>query len=565
MSRGIFNSNNKTTEVFTFKTNSDSGTTFDPQFFTNSGGSNRRVHIDYGDGSVGYETGPNFSHTYSDNGDIKDVKVYFGDFDNIVALNLVGDGIYGTLDLTNPNFVNSYNFSLHSNSLLSGVTHGYNPSNTTQYYVYGCNITGNHDVSMFPNLGGDFRMHSNPNLTSITHTGSSQVFTYYNVYNCNITGNHDVSMFPNLGGFFQMQSNTYLTGVTHTYSPQVFTLYYIYDSNITGNHDVSMFPNLGGSFHMANNTLLTSVTHTGSSQTFTYYRINNCDITGNHDLSMFPIFGGDFSMYNNPNLTGVTHTYSPQTFSSYWLYNCDITGNHDLSMFPNLGGTFIIDGNPNLTSITHTGSTQNITYRVQNCDITGTHDLTMFPNLGGVFSMEGNDNLIEVLHTASTQTLVTYNIGNNNSLLNVDISMLSGLGRYVQIDYCPLLTGVTFPQSTETFRNVTSSVNNRAFSMFLTPNVDYIDFKPLSGGTMDVNSTYGCTIDIRSHGMTSGEVNRTLVDFEWITTNNPTRWSGVTLDISSNSVPDTTSDGYNGISALSTLTGATYQWTITTD
>lgn len=473
MSRGIFNSNNKTTEVFTFKTNSDSGTTFDPQFFTNSGGSNRRVHIDYGDGSVGYETGPNFSHTYSDNGDIKDVKVYFGDFDNIVALNLVGDGIYGTLDLTNPNFVNSYNFSLHSNSLLSGVTHGYNPSNTTQYYVYGCNITGNHDVSMFPNLGG--------------------------------------------------------------------------------------------SFHMANNTLLTSVTHTGSSQTFTYYRINNCDITGNHDLSMFPIFGGDFSMYNNPNLTGVTHTYSPQTFSSYWLYNCDITGNHDLSMFPNLGGTFIIDGNPNLTSITHTGSTQNITYRVQNCDITGTHDLTMFPNLGGVFSMEGNDNLIEVLHTASTQTLVTYNIGNNNSLLNVDISMLSGLGRYVQIDYCPLLTGVTFPQSTETFRNVTSSVNNRAFSMFLTPNVDYIDFKPLSGGTMDVNSTYGCTIDIRSHGMTSGEVNRTLVDFEWITTNNPTRWSGVTLDISSNSVPDTTSDGYNGISALSTLTGATYQWTITTD
>ena len=161
MSRGIFNSNNKTTEVFTFKTNSDSGTTFDPQFSSNSIGSNRRVHIDYGDGSLGYDAELYPSHTYSDNGDVKDVKVYFGDFDNITILNLFNDDIYGTLDLTNPSFRNCYNFALNSNSLLSGVTHGYNPSNMSQYYLYNCNITGNHDMSMFPNLGGIFYMYGN--------------------------------------------------------------------------------------------------------------------------------------------------------------------------------------------------------------------------------------------------------------------------------------------------------------------------------------------------------------------------------------------------------------------
>ena len=518
MSRGIFNSNNKTTEVFTFKTNSDSGTTFDPQITSNSGGSNRRVHIDYGDGSVGYETGPNFSHTYSDNGDIKDVKVYFGDFDNIIALNLFNDDIYGTLDLINPSFRNCYNFSLDNNSLLSGVTHGYNPSNTTQYYLDNCNITGNHDLSMFPNLGGDFKMQGNPNLTSITHTGSSKVFTYYWLFSCDITGNHDLSMFPNLGGIFIMSLNPNLTGVAHTYSPQTFTNYIISSCNITGNHDLTMFPNLGGGFSMHSNPILTGITHTGSSEVFTSYQLYGCNITGNHDLSMFPNLGGSFRLDNNPNLTGVTHTYSPQTFSSYWLYNCDITGNHDMSMFPNLGGGFIMDFNPNLTSVTH---------------------------------------------TASTQTIGLYRINSCGSLIESDVSMLSGLSGHYTTYQNLSLTGVTFPLTTGTFKNSVSS--DLAFAMSSNPNLGYVDFKPLSGATMDVNSTYGCTIDIRSHGMTSGEVNRTLTDFEWITTNNPTRWSGVTLDISSNSVPDTTSDGYNGISALSTLTGATYQWTITTD
>ncbi len=517
MSRGVFNSSNKTTEVFTFKTNSDSGTTFTPQInFLTSG---RRSHVDYGDGSVGYDAGETFNHTYSDAGTVKDVKFYANNFSDVSFIGLIGDNVYGEFDLSR--FPNCTYFSINSNSStnpsLSAITHTYNNNNITNYYCYYSNLTGNHDLSMFPNLGGDIRLSNNPNLTGVTHTGSTQVFTRYDLWSC----------------------------------------------DIIGNHDLSMFPNFGGEFNMANNLNLTSITHTGSTQVFNRYQVSNCDITGNHDLSMFPNLGGLFNMASNSNLTSITHTASTESFTRYDLSNCDITGNHDLSMFPNLGGVLSFGNNSNLTSITHTASTESFTaYVIQGCDITGTHDLTMFPNFGGLFTAFNNSNLTSITHTASTETFIRYDIGDNTSLLNVDISMLSGLGGIVQIDNCSSLTGVTFPQSTGTFKN--SSII-MSFSMSNTPNVGYIDFKPLSGSTMDVNSTYGCTIDIRLHGMTSGEVNRTLVDFNNIVVSNPSGWSGVTLDISSNSVPDTTSDGYNGVAALSNLTGATYQWTITTD
>ena len=98
MSRGVFNSSNKTTEVFTFKTNSDSGTTFTPQiYFLTSG---RRSHVDYGDGSVGYEAGEIFNHTYSDAGTVKDVKFYANNFSDVNSITLIGDNVYGELDLT---------------------------------------------------------------------------------------------------------------------------------------------------------------------------------------------------------------------------------------------------------------------------------------------------------------------------------------------------------------------------------------------------------------------------------------------------------------------------------
>ena len=189
----------------------------------------------------------------------------------------------------------------------------------------------------------------------------------------------------------------------------------------------------------------------------------------------------------------------------------------------------------------------------------------MFPNLGGFFDMHNNPNLTSILHTGSTQTFSLYSIYSNNSLLESDISKLTGFGGRYRAENCNSLNNIKFPQTNGIFKNSLTLEYSKAFYLRDCPNLGYVDFKPLSGATMDVNSTYGCSIDMRGNGKTTTDVNRTLVDFEFLATNNPSKWSGVTLDISSNSVPDTTSGGYNGISALSTLTGATYQWTITTD
>ena len=51
-----------------------------------------------------------------------------------------------------------------------------------------------------------------------------------------------------------------------------------------------------------------------------------------------------------------------------------------------------------------------------------------------------------------------------------------------------------------------------------------------------------------------------------ISTNlNPAGWTGTTLDMGgTNDAPDGSSGGFNGLAALSSLTGATNNWTITT-
>ena len=73
------------------------------------------------------------------------------------------------------------------------------------YWAKSCQLTGDLDLSMLTQLGGDFQIYSNDNLTSITHTASTQVFDTYRADACGLIGNHDLSMFPNLGGYFNVE------------------------------------------------------------------------------------------------------------------------------------------------------------------------------------------------------------------------------------------------------------------------------------------------------------------------------------------------------------------------
>ena len=372
-------------------------------------------------------------------------------------------------------------------------------------------------------LGGTFVTSSNPNLTGVTHVPSSRVITTYQINNCNITGNHDLSMFPNLGGTFNAGANNNLTGITHTPSSQNFSTYRVAICNLTGNLNLPL-SGLGGSFWVHNNPKLTGITHVPSSQNFSQYWAFDCNLTGNLNLPLSGL-GGGFEVYNNSGLTSITHVTSSQNFSQYYAYQCNLTGNLNLP-FSGLGGEFWVNGNTGLTSITHVTSSRNFSsYYAYGCNLTGTLDLSPLTKLGGSSS-------------------------------GISLGVVSTYSN-------PNLTNIILPNTTQFFRNSSNSENNGAFVLY-SCNFDYIDFKPLSGATFLTGATGNPRISLRDNGMVAADVNRIFVDFSGNATSNPTGWSKINLNIGgTNANPDSSSGGYNGLAAISFLTGSPYNWTIT--
>jgi hypothetical protein len=167
----------------------------------------------------------------------------------------------------------------------------------------------------------------------------------------------------------------------------------------------------------------------------------------------------------------------------------------------------------------------------------------MFPNLGGSFNLGNNSNLTGITHTTSTQVFTIYSLNQCDITGNHDLSMFPNLGGQLRLNLNSNLTNITHPMSTQTFSLY------RAYQS----NLDYVNFLPLSG-------------ELQNNNMSVTDVNHILVDFDNISTNlNPSGWTGTTLDISgTNSAPDSSSGGFDGIAALSSLTGGTNNWTITT-
>lgn len=154
------------------------------------------------------------------------------------------------------------------------------------------------------------------------------------------------------------------------------------------------------------------------------------------------------------------------------------------------------------------------------------------------------------LRTNKLSDLKQFQGEGDNIVGNLDMSGWDNLGGTFYIQSNSALTSITHPTSTETFNNY------RAYSC----NLDYVDFLPLSGATITGD------IQLQDNSMSVTDVNHILVDFDNISTNlNPSGWTGTTLNISgTNAAPDSSSGGFDGIAALSSLTGGTNNWTITT-
>jgi uncharacterized protein YjbI with pentapeptide repeats len=112
------------------------------------------------------------------------------------------------------------NFHLQSNSNLTDINFPISNHEFTQIRVENCDLTGELDLSTI-NLTSLFLAYVNPNLTSISHkayASTATTLSNYRVHSCNLTGNHDLSMFTQLGGQFYINTNPNLTGITHTAS-----------------------------------------------------------------------------------------------------------------------------------------------------------------------------------------------------------------------------------------------------------------------------------------------------------------------------------------------------------
>ena len=616
MSKGLFRSHNKVGQTWSFQTSVTSGSTFDPLVGFSSGSD--RVSWDLGIGG-GYVAGNSLSYTYSgDTGTTKTITLRTNRLSKLTSFRANEDDVSGHVDFTGWDHM-SY-LQLHDNPSMTGITntpsvntisnyevdllystpspglvgtldvsmlslggrfyagnqpvltkidHGSTPQSGSwiDYWIRQGGLTGNHDMSMFTNLGGDFQIYGHSALTGVTHTSSPAVFTFYYLHSCDITGNHNMP-FANLGGDFRIQSNSNLTSITHSASTQNFTRYWAQSCKLTGDLDLSMLTGLGGDFQVWSNGNLTSITHTASTQVFDTYRADACGLIGNHDMSMLPGLGGYFGIEENGGLTGITHTASTEVFTKYSAHACGLIGNHDVSMFPNLGGLFRVNGNPSLTGITNTTSTQLIQYWAYQCNLMGELDVSMFPSLMQFFNVSENGNLTSILHTGSTEDIDGYVVFDCDLTGTLDVSMLTTLGSFGGTHFWTYgndnLTNISFPLTTGKFADYEPTVTGRAFALH-SCDLGYVNFLPLSGASMEVDSTFGASIGLQDNAMTTEEVNHILVDFSGMSnTYNPAGWAGVTLDISgTNAAPDNSSGGYDGLAAIVSLTGASNNWNIT--
>ena len=575
MSRQQFTARNNIGSVLTFQ-KSGATASFDP-ITVFEGSPLKRVSWKLDNGTNVTQTAGN-SITYtgftSDPG-IRTIQMKGNSFRGITGLSLDNENLYGHIDLSGlNNWGNNCTLDLFTNPNLTGIT---NPSITSaqlnNYRIQSTGFVGNLVMTPITANIAAFLVNNNPTLTGITHNTTSRVIAQYVAHTCNLTGNLNLP-FTGLTGSFQVQVNPNLTGITHAPSSENISVYQANSCNLTGNLDLTPLSGLGGSFTVTANSGLTSITHSVSTRFFTQYTASSCKLTGKLDLTPLSGLGGVFQVHSNKLLTGITHSVSSRIFTNYYAYDCNLTGNLNLTPLSGLGNDFRVYSNSGLTSVTHSVSSQNFdVYWVSYCNLTGNLNLTPLSGLGGEIIFNNNSGLTSVTHSTSVRDIINYQGHNCNLIGTLDLSPLTKLGgsssgitlSIVRLQHNPNLTNIIFPMTNQFFKNFQNNDAGGVFALY-NCNLDYVDFTPLSGATLLSGTTQGRPrISLRDNNMSAADVNHILVDFSGNTTHNPTGWSNVNLNIGgTNDPPDLTSGGYDGLAAISFLTGSPYNWIITT-
>ena len=157
MNSAFFIANNNTVETWSFQTNSSSADTFSPQ------AADILLLWDFGDGSSYKRTSLGAAHAYTDNGSTKTItlRTYKGGISKIKGFSVDGDNLVGHLDMSGWDSLGGSTvllspFVVNNNPGLTGITHTPSIYDMGSYQVSACDITGTHDLTMFPNMYGTF-------------------------------------------------------------------------------------------------------------------------------------------------------------------------------------------------------------------------------------------------------------------------------------------------------------------------------------------------------------------------------------------------------------------------
>jgi hypothetical protein len=412
------------------------------------------------------------------------------------------------------------------------ISHTYATTATRTVKLYGkgtCNITsldfnsdnivGELDLSHDAFITcGAIALYTNAGLTSVIFpTSVTGTITQLHIYSTGITGTLDLSAFSTFTSTatILLNSNASMTGITWASSiTGTIAQLVINTTGISGTLDLSKFSSFTTSalISLHTNASMTGITWASSiSGTISSLLIHTTGISGTLDLSKFSSFttSAGISLYSNASMTGITWASSISgTFGVLHIYSTGITGTLDLSKFSSFTttGDIRLYSNASMTAITWASSITGTfaTIYIYSTGITGTLDLSKF--------------------TTYTATATVY-LNNNTSM-----------------------TGVTFPAST---------INGfvRTLRLYSCTSLGYVDLTKLKTG---VNSM---SWDVKGNGWSAAIVNQVLVNIDGISAAGFTSRS-IAIG-GTNTDPDTTSGGYNGSAARTSLQGKSFIVTIT--
>ena len=606
MSRGLFSNQNQVGESYSFTTNKN-GIFYwyidkhDPsqypvdRLITITPTPSRNIRIDYGDGSQPESpiltqiaaapfTSNSQVHTYGDGSD----KVITFTTDKLEEIRYfkigwsttVNDVFTGKTNLDLTPFTKLYDLAISRNSNITGVTFntdGTQPMNNL--YLNNCDLTGTLVLSgvNMTNIG-TIDIGSNSNLTEITFPTGVTVNGNNFIDLCNLSGYYDLSTWSGIGSQFNWSSNS-ITGITF---PNVSTGaqngIFLNSNDLTGSLDLSPLSGCGRAYNIYSNLNLTNIIFPSNTINCIIFEVYSCDL---RNLDISTVSGltststdaSSFKIGSNSNLSAVTTTDGLNTLHTDIKTSFHINDTN-LPYFNLSGSTFDDDtvfwwhDCPSLSNLyppTHPVNINATTIRGYDSPSLTDIDISAF-NVGDqtpsntipVIDLHGCTSLSGLTLPSAVKSGQThFSVHDCNLSGSLDLSNYTGLMKF-DVSENSGLTSLTLP-TTISIQTLTdaSMFSITSQKTFQANNCDlgYVDFKPMSGLTLNSSST----ILLQNNNMTTGEVNHILVDFV------TTTWDGVTLDISgTNAAPDSISGGFDGISAISTLTGGTNNWTIIT-